>query len=325
MQRIDDLALYVHPEIAQELVKRESLATTGNLDFAGRRAKLAVDPSPVPDDLETHDLHLPGYKPEDPEVFVRLYRPKGTKPKNTMIFIHGGGFVGGSVNGADGGCFAYARATEANVISVDYRMPQHDPYPAGVHDCYATLQWIASGPDELFGQQDQIAISGSSAGGALAAGLALMARDKGGPEISHLVLISPVLDDRHETPSSQAHFDNRNWSSARSQVCWKAYLGDYYGKEIPVYAAPARETNLAGLPPTTITICEYDPLHDEEVEFARRLTEAGVRVNAFQYAYTCHGCATWAPQSEIGRRINRDIRESMRAGFGLSTWPGRKR
>lgn len=319
VERIDDLSLFVHPGIAAELVKRPATRVTGNEDFAKIRARTTPPPAVEPHDIETEDVTLPGFESDDYEVPVRVYRPRGLKPVNTVIFVHGGGFVGGSVNGADRLCFGFARFARANVVSVDYRMPP-DAYPAGVHDCYATLRWIATGPEQLGGLQDRIIMSGSSAGGCLAAGTALLSRDLDGPAISHLLLISPVLDDRHETKSSRMHYDDRNWSSAMSMSCWKLYLGTLNGDDIPIYAAPGRATDLSGLPPTSIFICEYDPLRDEEMLFANRLTASGVATNAFHYGGTCHGCAVWAPDTPVTRRINRDIRETLRAATGATVW-----
>jgi acetyl esterase len=157
------------------------------------------------------------------------------------------------------------------VLSVDYRLAPKHPYPAAVEDCYAALAWLAGAATELGVDPDRIAVYGDSAGGGLAAAVALLARDRGGPRLAMQFLGIPELDDRLETPSMTAYVDTPVWNRPRAEVSWAYYLGDAIkpgSRDVPAYAAPARATDLTGLPPAFITVCQFDPLRDEGIAYA---------------------------------------------------------
>ena len=222
---------------------------------------------------------------------VRVYAPgdrKGRLP--AVVYIHGGGFAVGSVESEHAGAVLMARSVGAVVVSVDYRLAPEHPFPAGLDDCYDTLSWVRDSADELDVDVERIAVFGNSAGGGLAAGLALMARDRGGPSLCFQYLGIPELDDRLETVSMQTFVDTPLWNRPNAVISWQFYLGDDRGDVSP-YAAPARASDLSGLPPTYISTMEFDPLRDEGLIYGLRLLQAGVTVEIHQYPGTFHGSA----------------------------------
>jgi acetyl esterase/lipase len=207
-----------------------------------------------------------------------------------VLYIHGGGFVLGSVDTEHAGAVLLARAVGAVVVSVDYRLAPEHPFPAGLDDCYDALTWMRDAADQLEVDLDRLALFGNSAGGGLAAAVALLSRDRGGPSLSFQYLGIPELDDRLETVSMQTFVDTPMWNRPNAELSWQHYLGDDRG-EVSAYAAPARATDLSGLPPTYISTMEFDPLRDEGLIYGLRLLQAGVTVELHQFPGTFHGSA----------------------------------
>ena len=184
-------------------------------------------------------------------------------------------------------------------MSVQYRLAPETPYPGPLDDCYAGLAWVHQHADELGVDPDRIGIGGQSAGGGLAAGLALLARDRGEVPVAFQLLIYPMLDDRQITPSSG--WPDPIWPPSANTYGWTAYLGDRKGgPDVEPYAAPARATDLAGLPPTLIAVGAIDGFSDEDIDYAVRLRHAGVPVDLHVYAGAPHGFEGLAPG--CGRR-----------------------
>jgi acetyl esterase/lipase len=177
------------------------------------------------------------------------------------------------------------------VVSVDYRLAPEDPYPAGLEDCYAGLVWFAEHAEEYGVDPDRIAIHGISAGGGLCAGLALLARDRGGPAIAFQYLGVPEVDDRLGTASMSAYIDTPLWNQPNAVLSWAAYLGAGVPgtADVPVYAAPARASDLSGLPAAYVSAMEFDPLRDEGIAYALALQAAGVQVELHMFPGTFHG------------------------------------
>ena len=248
-------------------------------------------PLPEADALDIEDLFVPG-REGDPAVAVRVYRPKATPAGATapgILLIHGGGFIIGSVEAEHAGAVLMAVDAGAVLVSVEYRLAPEHPYPAGLRDCYAALTYLHEDAGSLGVDPARVAVVGTSAGGGLAAATALLARDLGGPPLSFQMLHIPELDDRLETASMQTFVDSPLWNRPLAVQSWKAYLGDFAGTdEIPVYAAPARATDLRGLPPAYVSTAENDPLRDEGEAYARKLKEAGVSVIATRYNGMIH-------------------------------------
>jgi acetyl esterase/lipase len=191
------------------------------------------------------------------------------------------------------------------VVSVDYRLAPENPFPAGLEDCYAALSWFSTHAAELGVDPERIAIHGGSAGGGLCAALALLARDRSGPSIAFQYLGIPELDDRLTTSSMTTFVDTPMLNRPTAIHSWDAYLGP--GRRstdnVPPYAAPARATDLTGLPPAYISAMEFDPLRDEDIAYATALLAAGVPVELHLFPGTYHGSSVIA-NAEGGTQQN---------------------
>lgn len=255
-------------------------------------AGLVVDIAGI-ETVDVQDLQIPG-PPGAPDVKVRVYRPKEVDGLvGAALYLHGGGFVLGSVDTEHAGAAAIAIELGVVVVSVDYRLAPEDPFPAAIEDCYFALVWLRDMAAELGVDLDRVAVVGTSAGGGLAAGLALLTRDRKGPQLCFQLLGIPELDDRLETTSMRTFVDTPMWTRSASEQSWSHYLGpagaDGSRADVSPYAAPARATDLTGLPPAYISTAELDPLRDEGILYALRLLEAGVSVELHQFPGTFHG------------------------------------
>jgi acetyl esterase/lipase len=269
---------------------------------------------PDPEGLRYADRRVPG-PTGAPEVRVRVYHPEGADgPLPGVLYIHGGGFCVGSIETEHPGAAQAALQAEAVVVSVDYRLAPEHPFPAGVEDCYAALVWLAEHAAALGVDGERLAVMGGSAGGGLAAGTALLARDLQGPRLCFQVLNIPELDDRLDTPSMKAFTDTPLWNRANAIQSWRHYLGDAWGGEVSPYAAPARAKDLRGLPPAYVSTMEYDPLRDEGMRYAMRLLEQGVSVELHQYPGTFHGSAMIA-HAEVSKRASAEMMDALRRGL----------
>ncbi len=235
-------------------------------------------------------------------VRVRLYLPRerGTKPAPGLYWIHGGGFVMGTIEMDDVLCDSFVARFGCTVCSVEYRLAPEDPYPAGINDCQAGLEWFFEHARSLGVEERRIGIGGISAGGGLTAATTLLARDRGRVDVAFCFALCAQLDDRHVTRSSTSIHDLRVWNTQTSKRAWGAYLRDVDG-EAPAYAAPARAADLSDLPPTFLLVGELDPFRDENVEYARRLIEAGVPTELHVYPGAYHGFEVLAPDARVSR------------------------
>ncbi|HTR70171.1 MAG TPA: alpha/beta hydrolase [Mycobacteriales bacterium] len=244
---------------------------------------------------------------------VRVHRPASVPdPAPAVLWIHGGGLVLGTARQDDGLCRRFAAETGALVASVEYRLAPEHRFPAALEDCYAALTWLAAAPDIDAGR---IAIAGGSAGGGLAAALAIMARDKGEIRPAFQLLVYPMLDDRTAARPDPGAATRRLWNNRANRYGWASYLGREPGSDgVSSYAAPARCSDLAGLPPAWIGVGSVDLFHDEDVEYARRLTASGVpcRLDVVDGAF--HGF-DYVAGAAVARRFA-DLRiEALRAGL----------
>ncbi|MFI6349976.1 alpha/beta hydrolase [Streptomyces sp. NPDC050560] len=266
---------------------------------------------------EISHTHAPGGN-GGPPVPLRIYRPEGaTGPLPALLSLHGGGFVLGSPDADHELSLRLCRELPAVVVAVDYRLAPEHRFPAALDDCYAALCWLAAHATGLGADPARIGIWGDSAGGGLAAGVALLARDRSGPAIRLQHLHSPALDDRLATLSARRFTDTPVWNRRNAWLSWQRYLGPGVpgSSGVTGYAAPARSADLAGLPPAYIAVMEFDPLHDEGVDFAGALAAAGVRVDLRSYPGTFHGCAAVA-HSAVARRITDEALGALREGLG---------
>jgi acetyl esterase/lipase len=272
--------------------------------------------------LDIEDRLIPGWE-GDPEVSVRVYRPKspaadGGTTVPGILHIHGGGFIVGSIESEHAGAVLTAADLGAVLVSVDYRLAPEHPYPAGLHDCYAALSFLHAEARAIGVDPERIALVGASAGGGLAAGTALLARDRGGPPVCFQMLHIPELDDRLETPSMRRFTDSPLWNRPLAVKSWEYYLGDRAGSdEVPIYAAPARATDLGGLPPAYVSTAENDPLRDEGIAYASAMLQAGVSVELHQFPGTFHGSALVA-RAAVSRRAAQEASVVLRRALGVA-------
>ncbi|SOX51405.1 alpha/beta hydrolase [Mycobacterium ahvazicum] len=247
---------------------------------------------PVPDatGLRVEEREIPG-RDGDPAVRIRIYSPDQRSAPAAVYSVHGGGFIAGDLDTEHGSNVFLARELGVVVVSVDYRLAPETPFPGGLEDVYAGLVWMAENADELGIDAQRIAIHGMSAGGGLCAALALLARDRGGPHIAFQFLSVPELDDRLATSSMTDFIDTPLWSRPRAIVSWDCYLGAGRAgtDDVPIYAAPARATDLAGLPPAYVAVMHFDPLRDEGVAYAVAMLAADVSVELHLFPGTFHG------------------------------------
>ncbi|MDH2426163.1 alpha/beta hydrolase [Sphaerisporangium sp. TRM90804] len=222
--------------------------------------------------------------PASPEVPVRIYRPRGAR--GAVVWLHGGGYVVGDLETEHSSAVRLAEASGAVVVSVGFRLAPEHPFPAALEDAYAVLVWLAGNAAEVGADPGLIAVGGMSAGGGLAAAMALRARDERGPAIRCQLLNQPMLDDRRQTWSARNFTATPRLDAGNLAVLWRAYLGS---APATPYAAPARAADLSGLPPAYVATAEFDPLRDEGVEYALRLLRAGVSVELHQWPGTFHG------------------------------------
>lgn len=265
--------------------------------------------APVPeidDSIEITDHHTPAH--DGHQVLVRVYRRVDRRDHRGGLYsIHGGGMVMGDVGMNDARCAAIALNLDVVVASVDYRLAPEHPYPVPLEDCYDGLVWFFDQAEALGVNTDRIAVGGGSAGGGLAAGLALLARDRQQVSPCFQLLTFPMIDDRNETPSSYMVDDTRVWNRAANIAGWSAYLSGRDGAEdVSAYAAPARATNLAGLPPAIVTVGSLDTFRDEDIAYAQAMLRAGVPCELHVYPGAYHGSNFTVPNADISQRWYRD-------------------
>ena len=303
-----------------ELAPIVELLPSGDMrDVAQSREGILALLEPLNRDVDTtgvtisdHDVPTPGGS-----VPVRVYAPAATVPaaRPALLDIHGGGFVVGSIDMEHAFATQVARDLDAVVVTPEYRLAPEHPFPAAVDDCYATLQWMHTGAPALGIDTGRVAVGGQSAGGGLAAAIALVARDRGGPGICFQYLGIPELDHRLETPSMRTFVDTPMWHRANAELSWSYYLGPEADHVSP-YASPAIATDLSGLPPAYVTTMEFDPLRDEGIIYAMRMMQAGVSVELHSYPGTFHGSAM-IPTAAVSERARVESMIALRRGLNV--------
>lgn len=222
-------------------------------------------------------------------------------PRPVVLSIHGGGLVAGHHRSPEL-LPELRRAAELGmaVVSVDYRLAPDNPHPAPVEDCYSALLWMWENADAWDFDRSSMFVSGVSAGGALAAAVALLARDRQGPPLRGQVLLCPMLDDRVDTPSAHQMTGLGLWDSVSNRTGWSALLGSDRGTDdVPAYAAPARAKDLSGLPPAYIDVGAYESLRDESIDYAARLARSGVDVELHVWGGAFHSFDEWVPEALV--------------------------
>ncbi len=257
------------------------------------------------------DMTVPGPGGDIP---VRVYTPEGSGPFGALVFYHGGGWVIGSIAGSDVTCRSLTNRAACVVVSVDYRLAPEHKFPAAAEDCYTATRWVAENAAVIDVDPERIAIGGISAGGNLAAVVALMARDRGGPALVHQLLVVPVTDYNVDTPSYRENSEGYQLSKDAMVWFWNHYLtGEGDGRH--PHAAPLQAEDLRGLPPATVMTAEFDPLRDEGEAYAARLHEAGVPVTTTRYPGMIHGFFSMAAVLDQGKKAVDDAAVALRAAF----------
>jgi acetyl esterase len=253
---------------------------------AGINALIGMVAGPPEQVAKVEDRKIPGPGGEIP---VRIYTPAGAVPMGALLYFHGGGWVVGDIASHDVLCRSLANGGNCVVVSVDYRLAPEHKFPAAPDDCYAATKWVSDNAASLGVDAKRIAVGGDSAGGNLAAVVAQMARDRGGPEIKFQLLIYPATDWLHET-ASQREFTEDGYILSRADMVW--FYGHYMNSDADranPYFSPACAKTLVGLPPAYVMTCDVDPLRDEGEAYGQALRKAGITVKSKRYPGVCHG------------------------------------
>ena len=253
-----------------------------------------------------------------PDVSLLICRPAAaTTAVPALYFIHGGGMIMGTNRGQGiTDILDSAAQLGVAVVSVEYRLAPEHPHPAPVEDCYAGLVWTVEHADELGIDPNRIVVSGASAGGGLAAATALLARDRSGPALIGQLLLCPMLDDRNNSYSTRQMAGLGIWDRSFNQVGWTALLGDAQGEpDASAYAAPARETDLSGLPPAFVDVGSAETFRDEAVDYASRIWRAGGVAELHVWPGGFHGFAGMAPQAALSQAATAASRDWLRRIF----------
>jgi triacylglycerol lipase len=300
-----------------DLFPRADLDAVPIADIRARAAETyAILPPPViaPEEMVIPSIH------GGPDIAIYLYRPAEARPgSGAILHIHGGGMVMGSVTLTQAGPSALAAAAGVPVASVEYRLAPEHPFPAPQEDCHSALAWLA-GQAEPFGfDANRIAVAGESAGGGLAAALAIMARDLGGPGIAGQLLTYPMLD--HRTGGDACPWRNPTtgefiWTRASNRFGWRALQGDYRADDARRgWFSPSLADDLSNLPPAYIATGSLDLFFDENLDYARRLTAAGVPVELHSYAGAIHAFNA-IPDAPLSQRFNAGLLAAAAAMTG---------
>ncbi|MEQ1809739.1 MAG: alpha/beta hydrolase fold domain-containing protein [Terricaulis sp.] len=290
----------------------------GPMREADRFAQLPVNvPDEVREGVEQTIRKAPGLAGV-PEITLTIYRPRAAQqPLPCIYHIHGGGFVGGAAAQLEPLHRPAAFDLNCIIVSVDYRLAPEHRFPAGIEDCYAGLAWTFANADALGIDRNRIGVMGESAGGGLAAALALLARDRGEYNLAFQHLIYPMLDDRTCVAADPNPVSGEFiWTRHNNTFGWTSLLGHEPGRDgVSLYAAPARATDLAGLPRAFIACPTLDLFIDEDIAYATRLARAGVPVELHVYPGGFHGFDIFGANAPLSQRARQDSREALRRTF----------
>jgi acetyl esterase len=318
--------MYVHPELASIFAALPERPENPYADIERTRADFRALMAPL---MPAHDPRLtveratiPG--PGGGRIEAQVLRPARAARDELLpavLYVHGGGFAYGELDGPSPMAPNACAEVGALVLDVHYRLAPEHPFPAGLDDCYAALRWLAGSAAALGVDVARIGVTGASAGGCLSAALCLLARDRGGPAIACQCLLIPCLDDRLRTASMRRVTDRRVINGPGVAHTWDTYLGPERGPDVSPYAAPARAADLAGLPPAYVLTCGLDPMRDEGLDYARRLMEADVPVEVRDVPGAWHFFEAYAPASELARSVSEHWLAALRSALAAPGEP----
>jgi acetyl esterase/lipase len=277
----------------------------------GRTMMAKTPQRPLAPGVERRVEQVPADGPQ-PAVPVVVYELAGrARPSGALVWIHGGGLVMGTPEAGDELCGRFAAELGIVVVSVDYRLAPEHPFPAGLDDCYAALSWVHARAEDLGVDTAKVVVGGDSAGGGLAACLAQLAHDRGGPDVCFQLLQYPMLDDR---TALRTDVDALTWTNTSNRYAWSAYLGHPVRTDEPrPYAAAARRDDLSGLPPAWIGVGTIDLFHDECVDYAARLEAAGVDCRVHIVPGMYHAAERVVPKAPSMVAMLDDMTAALRA------------
>ncbi|MEH6591817.1 MAG: alpha/beta hydrolase [Halioglobus sp.] len=296
--RIDPELLAALETVPALDLNRENIAKIRDLLAAGPQPPSSVD---VLSDMKTIDT-------EDGAVDVYIYRKSDQPNQPAILWIHGGGYILGDAE--DERARIIADHCNCTVFSVDYRLAPEHPFPAGPNDCYSTLAWIMNEAETLGIDKNRVAIGGASAGSGMAAGVALMNRDRDNFPLQLQLLLYPMIDNLHATDSGKIE-NHPVWNLSTSFNAWEMYLDGAPGEQASPYAAAARATDLSGLPPAYMCVGSEDLFRDENIDYAQRLLAAGVPCEFSIFPGLYHGADSFAPAARVSRRLNQGFLHAL--------------
>lgn len=249
------------------------------------------------------------------DIPIRIYTPKGNAPMPVLVYFHGGGWVLGDLDAADSICWNISLKAECVVVSVDYRLAPEHKFPAALEDAYAALKWVVANAIELHIDPARVGVGGDSAGGNIAAAVALMARDKGEPKLVYQLLIYPVIQNNFDTESYLKYGSGFGLTREEMIWFWQHYLADEADAQNH-YASPILAEKLSNLPPALIITGECDVLRDEALAYGEKLQAAGVSVKLWEGEGMIHSFVGMAQVLDRGKDAIAYITTQLRQAFG---------
>jgi acetyl esterase/lipase len=254
--------------------------------------------------IRSRDVSIPGYRGEQIMATILETASPHRGPRPVIYHLHGGGMIVGDRWSGVAGLFDWIHRYHAVAVSIEYRLAPENPDPVPLEDCYAGLMWLHQHAEDLLLDPTRILIAGASAGGGLAAGVALLVRDRGGPSLLGQLLMYPMLDDRDATVSTQQIDGVGVWDRESNRTGWRALLGDRYGTDdVSVYAAPSRAQDLSGLPPAFIDCGSAEVFRDEDVAYASAIWAAGGQAELHVWPGGFHAFEGYAPQAALSQEM----------------------
>lgn len=308
------------PQVEKILQETAALGLPAYQDLspdAARKQMLSLAP-PVDPMLSVKRLENRNIPGPDGEIPIRLYYPECDPPFAVLVYFHGGGWVIGNLDTHHGVCHALANTSGCLVVSVDYRLAPEHRYPAAVEDAYAAAKWVAENSNVIQADPNRLAVGGDSAGGHLAAVVALMARDRKAPRIDFQVLIYPITDCSFNTPSYQENKEGYMLTRDLMKWFWHHFIEDA-GEANNPYVSPLRADDLSDLPPALIVTAEYDPLRDEGEAYGKRMQAAGVSVTLSRYPGMIHAFIRMTARLDKAKAALYEVGGALRRALKIVT------